>query len=405
MKFEVINIDPRLNAITDYPGFLIRELDRLSNALESKNQELLEEKNKNRALIDEINILKGEQGLPKFSKKKNEKIDYSSEKERKQPYKEKKGRRKRNFKIKNKEVEYCLIPPDQLPLDAEFKGYREVTVQDLIVKPRNIQYKIGVYYSRSEGKTYCGQRPDGYQDEFGAGVLSTIFSLKYESNASNSAIHSFLTSNGIYISLSTISRLSTKNLDKFHQEKREVVLSGFKSTLYQHIDDTGSLVNGSMHHTHILCNPYYTAYFTTPKKDRLTVLKILSLGRDLLLQYDLIAFDLMKRFSIPKKLIESLRTPLTGKIITEKELEEIFCSLSLKVKQKESLIRRLKEAGAISYYRTQKDFPVIEILISDDAKQFSNIIEEQALCWIHAARHFKKINPLLPQNNIILEEI
>ena len=39
-------------------------------------------------------------------------------------------------------------------------------------------------------------------------------------------------------------------------------------------------VAGNFWHTHILCNPFYAAYFTRPQKDRLTVLEILQNTRD-----------------------------------------------------------------------------------------------------------------------------
>lgn len=63
-----------------------------------------------------------------------------------------------------------------------------------------------------------------------------------------------------------------------HQEKKDIVDAGIASTDCQHLDDTGSRVNGKNYHTHILCNPFYTAFFTLPKRDRLAVLEVLSNG-------------------------------------------------------------------------------------------------------------------------------
>ena len=40
-------------------------------------------------------------------------------------------------------------------------------------------------------------------------------------------------------------------------------------------------VAGKFWHTHSLCNPYYTAYFTKPHKDRLSVLEVLQNTEDL----------------------------------------------------------------------------------------------------------------------------
>jgi hypothetical protein len=51
-----------------------------------------------------------------------------------------------------------------------------------------------------------------------------------------------------------------------------IVQSGLASTAYQQTDDTSARVKGQFWHTHILCNPYYAAYFMQPHKDRLTLL-------------------------------------------------------------------------------------------------------------------------------------
>jgi len=72
----------------------------------------------------------------------------------------------------------------------------------------------------------------------------------------------------------------TKDIDLFHQEKADIFLEGLKATPYQQIDDTGARVNGVNNYTEILCNPYYTAYFTVPKKNRETILDVLLCGKE-----------------------------------------------------------------------------------------------------------------------------
>ena len=76
------------------------------------------------------------------------------------------------------------------------------------------------------------------------------------------AIARFLKTFGIQIAKSTISRMITEDHDLFHQEKEDIVNAGLKANTYQHVDDTGCRVNGKNHYTHILCNPYFTGFFT-----------------------------------------------------------------------------------------------------------------------------------------------
>ena len=73
-------------------------------------------------------------------------------------------------------------------------------------------------------------------------------------------------------------------------------------------------------------------------------------------------------------------------------------------RNKTSLFNRIKEASGIAYYRTQEEYPIIELLITDDAPQYSHITEKHELCWIHIGRAIKKLNPFLLANRQILEE-
>ncbi len=48
----------------------------------------------------------------------------------------------------------------------------------------------------------------------------------------------------------------------------------------------------------------------------------------------------------------------------------------------------------MSYYHTQKNINVSECIVSDNAPEYRKISKkEHALCWIHDARNYKKLNP------------
>jgi hypothetical protein len=97
-------------------------------------------KAENQKFRDENNLLKGEQTKPEIrGSKKNE--DISSEKERKEimPQKPRESN-SRKYKIEIHHTETCNVDRSTLPDDAVFKGYRCVTVRDIIVKPQNTSY-------------------------------------------------------------------------------------------------------------------------------------------------------------------------------------------------------------------------------------------------------------------------
>ena len=54
--------------------------------------------------------------------------------------------------------------------------------------------------------------------------------------------------------------------------------AGLSSSPWQHLDDTATRVNGQNHHCHVVNNPLYSAYLTTPSKDRLSVIDVLRNG-------------------------------------------------------------------------------------------------------------------------------
>jgi len=80
--------------------------------------------------------------------------------------------------------------------------------------------------------------------------------------------------------------------------KREVY-AGLASSPWQHFDQT-TRVAGVNYTTNIVCNPIYTVYFTTEKKDRLTVPGITKRARTQFLLNPL-TYDLLETFQIPKK--------------------------------------------------------------------------------------------------------
>ncbi len=66
--------------------------------------------------------------------------------------------------------------------------------------------------------------------------------------------------------------------------------------------------------------------------------------------------------------------------------------------------RRVLEAAAIAAYQAQSDFPLVELLLCDDADQFKRLTGELALCWIHDARHYKKLTPVVPHHRKLLDD-
>lgn len=265
----------------------------------------------------------------------------------------------------------------------------------------NTNYRIEIFYSPSEHKTYSGKLPHGIKGEFGPGIKSLIITLNHVANVSEPKIHELLENVGVHISRATISRILTKDTEIFHQEKAEIFQEGLKATPYQQIDDTGARINGVNHYTQILCNPYYAAYFTVPNKNRETILDILLCGKEKVYCFNDEAFDLMETFNVSQIWMEKLSS-FKNKIFSDEEMRrKLDCVFSLKGYK--TAKKKVLEACAIAAYHQITDIPVVTTLLSDDAPQFKQIAHHHALCWIHDGRNYKKLRPIVPYHKEKLE--
>jgi hypothetical protein len=193
-----------------------------------------------------------------------------------------------------------------------------------------------------------------------------------------------------------------KKQDRFHAEKDEVYEAGLGSTPWQHIDDTGTRINGVNQHCHVVCNPFYSVYLTTEKKNRRTVIDVLSNLRPR--SYRLLAgtYDWLQRTPISEPVLNRLRSLPQGKVFDDSQftglLDEHFADIHAQHR------RLILEAAALTAYQTQQEVPVVKLLLSDDAPQFKRVTDELALCWVHDARYYKKLTPAVTYHRRLLAE-
>jgi len=392
-------IDRLLASAGDLPPEAELAVEKLLNVVEALCSD-------NQSLADEVQRLKQQLDQKKKGKTTNKgdgskpNSNHSSEKRRRK-HRDKKStssQDRRTFKdLQVDETIECPVDPENLPPDAVRVENEAVIVQDIQINPHNIRFERHVYYSESESKYFYGPLPGGYdQGDFGADLRSLILSLKYCGNMSEPKIREFLENFDVQISAGSVSNILTKTADAFAGEFDDVVRAGLASTPYQQTDDTSARVDGEFWHTHILCNPFYAAYFTRPRKDRLTVLEILQNTNDLRFYFGPETLALLQaEFHIPKKWqrkIEELSDAPIEKVTLAMLLDEWFGQGNSQVRT------AIEQASAIVYYRHQTSVPVVETIVCDDAGQFKLLTEKLALCWIHAGRHYEKLSPVAPRH-------
>jgi hypothetical protein len=373
-----------------------RELIRqLLNLVEKLTADLRDAQAEIQRLRDEVNRLKGEQGKPeiKGNTPKPPAEDHSSEKERHKSRERHKGSKKANIPIDREqklEVDRAILPKD-----AEFKGYEDVVVQDIKITTDNVLFHKEKYYSPSTHQSYLAELPRGYSGQYGPGVQALCLVLYYGIQASEPKILEFFENVGIQISKGEISNWLIQDQGSFHAEKDAVYEAGLKSSAYQQTDDTLTRVDGENHNCHVMCNPVYTAYHTRASKDRLSVLDVLRNGRARIFRVNSEALGYMERQLKWSKAVWGI---LQG-WVAERDLDEdaFLARLNIELPELGKQHRKvLIDAAAVAAYHAETGFPVVKVLICDDAPQFNWLTGEMGLCWIHEGRHYKKLSPVVP---------
>jgi flagellar biosynthesis/type III secretory pathway chaperone len=318
-------------------------------------------------------------------------------------------KRNRKSKVVNIEIDReqeCKIDKSTLPPDAVFMYYEDNIVQDIIIESDNVLFKKEVYYSPSQHKTFMAKVPDGYEGGFGPGIKAEIINMKYINNMSEPKIVESLQSHNTIISPAYVSNRLTapNNMQPFIDEKNDLFQVALEVSPFIQIDDTGCRVNGTGRYVQILCNDFFTAFFTVPRKDRLTVLDILRNFEPRCFIFNNDTFDFLEIFNVSSKLINKIRDKTDATVYDEGRLNDLLNQLFPNPKQGKNLRLRISEAAAIAHYHQGNDHEMVNILVADDAPQFKLLTAYLVLCWIHMGRHIKKLNPIVPKFRDELEE-
>ena len=149
------------------------------NLLESLCKTIIDLSEENQALKNEINRLKGEKGKPFFKPNKDKKPPSKDDLKMNFTPKENWNKSAKNEKIEINRVEIIKLDKIGLPDDIQFKGYEEKIIQNIIVKPDNVLYRMEKYYSPSLGKTYIARIGGGLDGtSFGPETKALISTLR-----------------------------------------------------------------------------------------------------------------------------------------------------------------------------------------------------------------------------------
>jgi hypothetical protein len=376
-------------------------LEQVLNVVEELAQTVAALRAENQALRDENARLKGEQGKPAIrpAAMGAPPRDYSSEAERHTATP--RGPRPRRTARSVDRTETVVLARATLPTDARFKGYRRTVVQELVLRVETIRVWRAKWYAPSTGKTYLAPLPPGYTGHYGPELRQFALSLYWQSNVSEADLLRVLRAAGVQIGAGTLSTLLIEDRDGFAAEAAAVTAAGLASGAVQHLDATGTRVNGQPEQCHVLCSEWYTSYRTLPGKDRLSVLTVLSGGRPRLHLADALAAAWLTQTGVAQRTQAVLAALPQDEVLDAATFEHLLGELGARLGPQQQ--QWLREATAVAAYRAGALGPVIETLMTDDAPQEARLTEQQALCWIHAGRHYKRLLPYTAPHRRLLE--
>lgn len=386
---------PSLPSLDDIPEAERTATVKLLLSICHQQQELLVEQAEQLALQaeqiqqlkDEIARLKGEKGRPtiKPSGLNNPPPSPPNEGDEKPARKRGKPVRKKTAELAIHH-EQVIEPQDPLPAGAQFKGYEDYVVQELVVELKNTRYRRA-YYVGSDGERLIGPLPAAVKDShFGPTLRSYILSQHYEQHVPQKLLLKQLWQWGVSISAGQLNRLLIHNHDSFHAEKAEVLRTGLEVSSHINVDDTGARHQGKNGYCTHIGNEWFAWFCSTESKSRINFLELLQASEPVYV-VDEVARRYMQTQKLPQEPLALLS--LDGGYADQRAWEAHLQTLGITT---ERHIRIATEGALVGALVAQGIDPAL-VIVSDDAGQFKIAGFLNALCWVHAERTIHKLIP------------
>jgi len=293
------------------------------------------------------------------------------------------GKPKKRLKIHRSVV---IEPPD-VPPGSRLRGYRDFTVQDLLIEPHNTRYCLA-RYATPDGRYLVGKLPRYLGDgHFGATLKGFILHQYHHQRVTQPLLLAQLRQWGIDISAAQLSRLLTERHESFHLEKNQLLVAGLHTSAYVHVDDTGARHRGKNGYATHIGNPRFAFFQSTASKSRINFIELL---RGAYTDYRIndAALDYLHTHKLPRIPLHRLRQATPRHWPDRRAWLAHLDALDITTARH----RRIATEGALLGSALDHGLPPELVILSDDAGQF--VVQRHALCWIHAERNFQTILPL-----------
>ena len=338
-------------------------------------------------LKDEIARLKKQPPRPKIkpSQLEKKKTGRQKNKDKKRP-----GSNKRKKTAQLEIHETILVPLDNIPQGASFKGYKPFVVQGIKIQLHNTKYLLATYET-VDGKYICSKLPEHLNGKhFNPELVCHILYQHHHCGVTQPLLLEQVREFGVDISAGTLNNILIEDKQDFHNEKDRILDVGLEVSSYINVDDTGARHKGKNGYCTHIGNESFSWFESTGSKSRINFLKLMRAGHsDFVINMDAVCY--MQANKLPQKTLHTINENL-GTIIANDIQWNDFLAENGIVKDRHV---RIATEGVLIGSVIEHGISQHLVIVSDDAGQFNVLLH--ALCWIHANRAIDKIIPFTDQ--------
>jgi hypothetical protein len=285
-SLERLSDDDLIGVVRD----LIHEVTRLRSENEKVCAALAKLKVEHQAVKDELARLKH---LPPRPPIKPSGMDKATDAKGPEAVGGKGGRstQRRGSQLDQLTIGATVVVGAKAPPGSRRKGYEDIVVQDLSLKPTMTRYRRE-RRETPDGRMILAKLDRGIVGGYGPNLNRLVLALHFAGQMTCERMVALLNGMGVVISKRQVVRLLTVKLETFRVEDAAVLKAGL-SGAYVTVDDTGARHAGKSGYTTQIGSSNFTAFGAGPSKLRLAFLSRLCGGTSLYVVNDA-AFDYMK---------------------------------------------------------------------------------------------------------------